>query len=178
MMKWILLAVAFLAIIIALTVLIGPRLPRDHVATVRASYRAAPSVIWSIISDPIHSGSWRKGLKSVDPLSSADGHMAWREVSASGTVDYAVTESIPERRLVTHITSPGLPYGGQWEYSLAPAGTGTELTITERGFVNPPLFRVMARLFFGFTSTLEAYHRSLAARLSETVAIEIITTGR
>ncbi len=177
-MNSILLAVAMLAIIITFTVFIGRRLPREHVATVRASYRAAPSVIWSIISDPIHSGSWRKGLTAVDSLPAVDGHLAWKEVSASGTVHYAVAESIPERRLVTRITSPGLPYGGQWEYSVASAGTGTELTITERGFVNPPLFRVMTRLFFGFTSTLEAYHRSLAARLGETVAIEIITTGR
>ena len=76
-MNWILLAVAMLAIIITLIVFIGTRLPRDHVATVRASYRAAPSVIWSFISDPIHSGSWSKGLTAVDSLPAVDGHMAW-----------------------------------------------------------------------------------------------------
>ena len=176
-MKWILLTGALLAIVITIALVIGSRLPRDHVATVRAKYRAAPAVIWTIISDPVHSGSWRKELQSVDLLPTSDGHMAWKEVSSSGTVDYALTESIPERRFVTRITSPDLPYGGQWEYSFVPAGTGTELTITERGFVNPPLFRVMARLFFGFTSTLQAYHRSLATRLGETVVIEIIATG-
>jgi hypothetical protein len=177
-MTGLLLAAAVLAIIVTITLIVGSRLPREHIAAVRAKYTAAPSVIWPIISDPVHSASWRKELKSVEPLPAGGGHPAWREVSGNGTIDYEIAEALPTQRLVTRITSKGLPYGGQWEYTLAPAGSGSELTITERGFVNPPFFRVMSRFVFGLTSSLQAYHSSLATKLGETVAPEIVATGR
>jgi len=101
-----------------------------------------------------------------------------REESGSGKVSYVMAEWDPPRRMTTRITSDDLPYGGQWEFTLAPAGSGTLLTITERGFVKPALFRFMARTFFGFTSTLEGYHRALGAKLGETATPEVVASGR
>jgi hypothetical protein len=84
----------------------------------------------------------------------------------------------PPRRMVSRITTDGLPFGGQWEMALTPRAGGSELLTVERGFVRPPLFRFMARYLFGLTSTLDGYHRALGRKLGESVRPEIIATGR
>ena len=177
-MKWIVIAVAVLVALIAVAAFVGSRLPRDHVATVRAKYKAAPEAVWALIAEPLKAADWRRDLKTVEALPSVDGKPAWREESASGKVSYVIAEADPPRRLTTRITDTSLPFGGQWEFSLAPSGGGTELSITERGFVKPALFRLMARFVFGFTSTLERYHQALGVKLGESVTPEVVASGR
>jgi hypothetical protein len=78
---------------------------------------------------------------------------------------YEIVEQAPPHRLVSRVADPGLPYGGTWTFELAPEGGGTRLTITERGEVHNPVFRVLARFVFGYAATMEAYLEDLAARL-------------
>lgn len=176
-MKTVLVVVAAVVGLLVLAMLIGTLLPRDHVATVRARYAASPAAIWALIADPATAPSWRPGLKSVEFLSPVDGRPAWRERSRSDSVNYLITEWDPPRRLVSRITSDNLPWGGQWEYSLVPSGPGTELSITERGFVNPALFRFLSRFVFGHTSTMEKYHRALGTKLGEAVGPEVVSAS-
>lgn len=77
---------------------------------------------------------------------------------------FEIVERAPPGRLVTRVAD-GLPYGGTWTFELAPEGGGTRLTITERGEVHNPIFRVLARFVFGYAATMEAYLEDLAARL-------------
>jgi len=175
-MKWLLLVVLLLVAIAGVAAFIGSRLPRDHVASVRATHAAPPEAIWALIGNPATYASWRTDAKSIELLPAVDGRAAWREKTSNGTIEYVMAEAVPGRRMTTRITTTGLPYGGQWEFSLEPAGAGTALTITERGFVNPPLFRFMARFLFGYTSSMEAYHRALGAKLSAPVTPEVIAT--
>jgi hypothetical protein len=177
-MKWTLVAVAVPVALIAVAALVGSRLPRDHVATVRAKYRATPEAVWAVIADPLSAVAWRRDLKSAESLRSVDGKTAWREEVSSGKVSYVMADADRPRRMTTRITDANLPFGGQWEFSLVPSSGGTELSITERGFVRPALFRVMARYVFGFTSTLERYQRDLGAKLGESVTPEIVARGR
>jgi len=177
-MRWIPIILALFSAFVGLAFVLGSRLPRDHVATVRAKYRVQPEAIWALISDPRGARAWRKDLKSVEVLPLVDGKLAWREESGGGTVNFAMTDWDPPRRMTTRITSNDLPYGGQWEFSLVPSDEETELSITERGFVKPALFRFMARFFLGFTSSLEGYHRALGARLGEPVSPEVVSSGR
>jgi len=177
-MKWILVVLALLTGVVALAALVGSRLPRDHVATVRARYKAGPEAVWGVIGDPGRAKEWRKDLKSVEVLSGAEGKVVWREESGTDKVNYVMADWDPPRRMTARITSDDLPYGGQWEFSLVPSSEGTELSITERGFVKPALFRLMARYIFGFTSTLEGYHRALGAKLGESVSPEVVVSGR
>jgi hypothetical protein len=78
---------------------------------------------------------------------------------------YEIVEAAPPRRLVTRVADPDLPYGGTWTFELAPEGSGTRLTITERGEVDNPIFRVLARFVFGHAATMDAYLDELPARL-------------
>ncbi len=71
------------------------------------------------------------------------------------------------------IADDSLPYGGTWTFELAPAeGGGTTLTITEDGFVEPAIFRALARFVFGYHATMEGYLAGLGRRFGETVIVE------
>ena len=174
-------ALVALAVVVAIVLAIvgvGSALPREHVATVRARFAASPHATWMVISDPLGASTWRTDVKSIEALPDRDGRRAWREVSGSGTVTFVLAETTPERAMVTRIADDDLPFGGQWEFALHQSGAGSELTITERGFVKPALFRFMARYVFGYTSTMKGYLIALGARLGEQVSPEVMVSGR
>jgi hypothetical protein len=58
---------------------------------------------------------------------------------------------------------------------LAREGNGTALSITEEGFIKNPLFRVLGKLFFSPTATLEQYLRDLAKALGEDATPTVVT---
>ncbi len=47
---------------------------------------------------------------------------------------------------------------------------GTEVTVTEEGWVEPALFRVVMKLRGGAHKTIDGYLRSLGAHFGETVS--------
>jgi uncharacterized protein YndB with AHSA1/START domain len=177
-MSWFILAPLLLAGLAAAAVFVGRQIPRDHVAAVSATYQATPTEVWALISQPEQAAAWRAELKRVELLPPIDGRLQWKETSRHGVVSYEMLRQQPMVSQVSRITDDTLPYGGQWEYHLAPQGSGTVLSITERGFVKPALFRLLSRTVFSLTGTMEAYHRSLAARLGEPSHITSIITGR
>jgi hypothetical protein len=162
----------------AIVVIIGGRLPRDHVAVVRARYAAPVDSVWAVLIDPLSSASWRKDVKRVEKLPEINGHFAWREEAGFGPAAFELVESVDRVSRTVRIVDDSLPFGGVWEYRLAPSGNGTEVTLTERGFVKPPLFRFMARFLFGYTGTMRDYLRDLGTRLGEQVTPEIVETGK
>jgi hypothetical protein len=168
---------ALLALIVV-AIVIGGRLSRDHVAVVRARYAAPVDSVWAVLSDPLSSASWRKDVKRVEKLADINGHPAWREEASFGPAAFELTQSIDRVSRTVRIADDSLPFGGEWEYRLAPSGNGTELTLTERGFVKPPLFRFMARFLFGYTGTMRDYLRNLGTRLGEQVTPEIVESGK
>lgn len=177
-MAWILVPVALIVVIAIVAIGVGNALPRDHVATVRIRLAASPATVWAILDDPLSAGVWRKDLKSVSALPDVDGRRSWREVASFGTITYVLDESTPFRSRTTRIADENLPFGGQWELTLASDGSGSVLTVTERGFVGPALFRFMSRYVFGYASTLKDYLTALAAHLNEKATPEVVASGR
>lgn len=163
---------------IAVAVIVGSRLSRDHVAQVRAVYKAPLDPVWARLADPLSAASWRKDVKKIEKVPDINGHLAWREEASFGPATYELIESVERVSRTIRIADDSLPFGGTWEFRVSPMGSGTELTITERGFVKPPIFRFMARYFFGYTSTLEDYLRNLGASLGEQVATEVVASGK
>ena len=171
-MKWIVVAVLVIAVLVASIVAIGFALPEKHVAARTARYRASPAEVWTAITDVSAFPSWRRDVKSVEQLEPVNGHPSWRELGSDGAITYRVVASTPPSpgptgRLVTRIADETLPFGGEWEYEVSPDGTGSRLTITERGEVYNPFFRFMSRFVFGHTMTIDAYLRDLRSRLGE-----------
>jgi hypothetical protein len=176
-MAWILVPVGLLVVVAVIAIAIGSALPREHVATVRIRLAATPTAVWAILDDPLAAATWRKDLKSVDALPDVGGHRSWREITSSETITYVLDESTPLQSRTTRIADENLPFGGRWEFSLSAEGAGTVVTVTERGFVSPALFRFMARYVFGYTKTLEDYLSALAAHLNEKATPEVVASG-
>ena len=168
-MKWALIAVGILVVLVVIVVGIGYTLPVAHTARRSVTLRAAPSEVWAAITDVSAYPSWRGDVESVEVLAPVNGRQSWREKGKDGTITYAIERADPPTRLVTRISDTGLPFGGAWEYELAPDGTGTRLAITERGEVYNPIFRFVSRFVMGHTSTIDTYLRALGGKFGETI---------
>jgi uncharacterized protein YndB with AHSA1/START domain len=161
-----LIVLAAVVLLVVILVVVGLFLPRDHVASRSAVYDAPPERIWAVLVDTSKAPEWRTGLKSVEPLPPADGKRRYRETSGFGTVTYVVEEERASERLVGRIADEGLGYGGSWTWELVREGARTRVTITERGFITNPVFRVLARFVFGYEKTMETYLGDLGRRLT------------
>ena len=169
-MKWLLVGVAVLVLIVAVVVIVGFMLPRDHVASTTATISASPDSVWEALTNVRDYPRWRQGVRSVDVLST-EGALRWREHTGDGDISFERTEEQRPSRLATRITDDKLPFGGSWTYELAPDANGTRLTITERGYVTNPLFRFMSRFVFGHHRTLEDFQRALGRRFGHDVTV-------
>jgi uncharacterized protein YndB with AHSA1/START domain len=177
MVRFLLYAVGALVALALLVVVVGLVLPAQHVVARRLVLAAPPDRAWTLLTSPDSFPAWRRDLQRVEPLApDAEGHARWRETSRMGTIPFRVMASTPPTattpgRRVTRIDDPALPFGGDWELVVAPAGGGgSTVTITERGEVRNPVFRALSRFVFGHASTMEAVLRDLAAHLGETGA--------
>ena len=166
-MKWILLVLGVLVGLLILITLIGWLLPREHVGSREGRYRQPPEAIWTAITDVDAMPSWREGLKAVKSLPDRNGLPAHVEISSTGEIPMETVEMLPPSRLVGRIADPKLPFGGTWTFEITPTPEGANLRITERGWVSNPMFRLLSRFVFGYTSTIDSYLRSLAKKFGE-----------
>jgi hypothetical protein len=126
---------ALIAALVLVTV-IGALLPMKHVASRTETFAVPPQRLWDLAMAQFH--------KTND-----------------GT--YAIVEQSPPHRFVTAIVKKGLPFGGTWTYEFAPQGSGTTLTITERGEVYNPFFRFVSRFVMGHTRSIDELMAALRA---------------
>jgi uncharacterized protein YndB with AHSA1/START domain len=149
-----------LAVVIVAVLAVGYTLPVAHVAARSESLAAAPDRVFAVLTDVEGHPKWRSDLKNVEVLSAGPSRR-WREHGSNGAIAFEIVEVSPPSRLVSRIADPDLPFGGTWTYELAAEGSGTRLTITERGEVYNPLFRFMSRFVFGHTATMERFIEEL-----------------
>ena len=176
-MRWVLGIVGILAGVVVVIVIVGYLLPKAHVASVSARYAAAPEALWKSLVDARSFPQWRKDLARVETLPDENGQRGWREHGKNDAITYRVVESTPPRKLVARIADEKLPYGGTWTYELEPADSGTSLTITERGEVYNPIFRVVSRFMLGYTGTMTEVLRALGTKHGETVTPVVVASG-
>ena len=177
-MKWVLIAGGVIVALVVIVVMVGAMLPRDHVASVSARIPAPPTAVWSAIVQPEAFPTWRADVRRVEMLTSTANGPSWREHTRNGTLTMGIEQSDPPRRVVTRILDRNLPYGGVWEYEIAPDGTtGSRVTITERGWVSNPVFRVVSRFVMGQTSTMDAYLRALGKHFGAESTPTVVSSG-
>lgn len=153
----------------------GSLMARDHVSTCMIRVRKPAKEVWALISDPQNYPSWRPDVVRVERGQDRDGHPVWREIGKGMHADgmaFEWTEVVPDKRLVVRIVDDGLPFGGTWTFELTPSGDATSLRITETGFINPPPFRYISKLF-GLDATIKKYLGSLALKLGEKPVFEL-----
>src|ERR1700682_955501 len=141
-MKILLMAVAGVVLLILAVVAIGLLLPKRHVASRSASYRATPERLYSLIAGP---QNWRPDVLRCEPVPNAGGRELVSETTRNGeTITYELLDRVPEKSLKRRIATENLPYSGTWSFSLEPHGETTAVRITEDGQVYNPVFRFMS----------------------------------
>lgn len=165
MRRWIVFAASGLVILAAGVAGVGMLLPKTHRASRTVMHDATPATVFAMITDFARFPEWRSGIRAVETIDTGDGKTRFTEQGPNGTITYAVDMREPFSRLVTRIDDPSLPFGGTWTFDLRPVAGGTELTITEDGEVYNPIFRVLSRVVFSPSSTIDTYQTDLRERL-------------
>ena len=172
-MKIVLTILAGLIAVIVIVLLVGLGLPRTHRAASRITLAKPPAAVWPVIRYlGSLQGVWPQ-LKSAKRVPDAKGREVWEE-NASGMMGMRliVEESVEAKRMVTRMdVAPDAAFGGTWTYELAPSGTGTQLTVTEDGYVSNPLFRVVMHVM-GVHHSVDGYLRAVGTKLGETLTPE------
>jgi len=169
-MKIVLIVICGVTLLAAAVVVIGSLVPKAHVASRSASYRATPEQLFSLIEGP---HNWRPEVLHSETVPDAAGRKLIRETTRDGkTVTYEVLESAPPTSIKRRIATENLPYSGTWTYSLRPDGQSTTVRITENGEVYNPVFRFVSRFVLGHNQTIDAYLRALGTATREEVQVK------
>jgi len=168
-MKIALILLAVILLLLVGVVAIGALLPKRHVVSRSASYRAAPDQLFSLIAGD---QKWRPDVRDCKTNQDDRGWVIQRETTSNGqTITYEIRDIRRPTSLTRRIATEGLPYSGTWSYSLQPEGAGTVVRITEDGQVYNPVFRFVSRFVLGHTSTMDAYLRALGKAVGQEVEV-------
>ena len=74
-------------------------------------------------------------------------------------------------KIVTRIADPKSPLQGSWTWTLAAAGDGTDVKLTDHGQISNPYMRFMIRVIVGSKATLEPTMKALGKKFGEDVAV-------
>ena len=135
-MRWVLWIAGFLGVMIALVAIVGTRLPVTHTASRTARIGVPPPALYPMIV----------------------------ELARTSEVPVRFEREEPPSLLIARIADAKLPFGGTWTYRIAPAASGSDLTITEDGEVYNPFFRFMSRFVLGHHATMDQFIKKLEAR--------------
>ena len=170
-MRRALVVLALLAGVVAVPLLVGSLLSREHVATSAVALRQSPDTVWRVVRDLGGVAAWWSEVKKVERVPDQAGRELWRQtLGSNAALTFVVAAEVPPSRLVTQIDAPrGAPFGGFWVYEIAPSGDGSRVTVTEQGWIANPLFRFLSRVVFGQYGTLDSYLKALGKRFGEDV---------
>ena len=167
-MKISLIVMGILVAVVLIVVVIGYSLPVKHQVSREAILPATPAQVYGAITNVGAFPKWRSRVTSVDVLPSVNGKRSFLERGSDGAILFVVDDEVPDRRLVTRIADPSLPFGGTWTFEITPATSGTTLRITEDGDVYNPIFRFMSRFVFGHSASIDGYVADLKKHLAAT----------
>ena len=154
--------------LIVSVVAIGYSLPRRHVVSRMATYRATPEQLYALITG---TQSWRPDVLRYEVVPDSGGRELMRETTRNGeTITYELLERTPNS-IKRRIATADLPYSGTWTYTLHAERSVTSVRITEDGEVYNPVFRFVSRFVIGHTSTMDAYLRALGKAAGQEVQI-------
>ncbi len=146
---------------------IGFLLPRRHTAASSLTVHRPAEDVWVAITDIAAQPQWRSDLNSAERLADHDGRQVWQQRTDMGDWTLELTRMDEPRLLVATVADSTDGFGGTWTYEIEPNDETTVLRITERGFIDQPLFRFLARFIFGLHGSQETYLEDLSHHLGE-----------
>jgi len=173
-MKIMLIVGGLIVLLIVGVLLIGSLLPKRHIVSRSASFKATPERLFALVAG---NQEWRPDVKSCEMIVTPDGRQFQRETLKHGeTILYELDGIRVPHSIQRRIATESLPYGGSWSFTFEPAGaTGsgrTRVRIREDGEVYNPVFRFVSRFILGQTSTIDSYLESMASAVDEAIQIE------
>lgn len=145
-------------IVLGTSFAVGALLPRDHVASGSAVVSKNIDDTWTMVRGTADAPKWRRGLSKIEvSQGTPEAPLRWTEHTARGALSFILVDEQRPSKLDIKIDDTNEPFGGTWTFELTPDANGTRLTITERGFVNPPPFRFLAKFVFGHATTIRNY---------------------
>jgi len=160
-MKILLILLGAIVLLILFFVVAGYLLPKHHVATRAATYRATPEQLFPYIAGL---QNWRPDVLHSELDDGPNGQRILHESLRNGTkMTYEIMASVSPKSLTRRILGKNLPFDGSWTYTLEPAPNGTIVRITEDANVYNPIFRFMSRFILGYTGTMDKYLQALGA---------------
>lgn len=161
---WVVLGLGVLAIVVAG---IGMTMEADYQVTRQATFASTPEEIWTIINRFDQTPRWRSdvhgvGLEPGTPI-------RFVELGDGGPLPLEVQEQEPLQKLVLVAEDPTLRFYGTWTFEFEASEEGTRLSITERGHIDNPLHRFVARTFGDPSETVSTYLVDLGRHLGEEI---------
>jgi len=146
--------------------LVGRSQPERHTASIRFSVPQPRPAVWAALTDYATMPQWWPAVKATRLESRPDGTViTWNTDPRGQVIGFRTREERAPARLVREIVGDDLPFGGTWTYELAEENGGTAITITEDGFVKPPFFRGMMKLFMKPDATMRDFAQHFTAHL-------------
>ena len=142
-MKWVVFIGGGLFVLVAAVVAVGLLLPRNHKASRTLRLTRPPADVWPVLI----------------------------QATEASDVPVDVLERDPPRRLVTRVTEKEKNFGGTWTITIAPTASGSDVTITEDGWVANPIFRFVSRFLIGHHATMDTLLKNVAKTLGEPAAL-------
>jgi hypothetical protein len=160
-MRIALLILGVIVLLIAAVVLTGYMLPKHHIASRAAIFRATPDQLFALIASQ---QNWRPDVLHAELDNGPNGQRLLRETTRDGNkMTYAITAANPPNSLTRTIIGKNLPFDGSWTYTLTPTPNGTTVRIVEDANIYNPVFRFMSRFILGYTGSMDKYLQALAA---------------
>lgn len=169
-MKVIVIVIVGILLVAGSVVAIGTILPKHHVVSRRARYRATQERLFALIAGP---QNWRPEVLREEVVRDAANGKLVRETTRNGeTVTYELLAASPPSSIQRRIASENLPYSGAWTFTLQPKDGATIVRITEEGDVYNPVFRFVSRFIVGHAGGITAYLGALGKATGDDIRIE------
>ena len=147
--------------------LVGRSEPERHTASIRFTLPKSRLVVWTALTDYAAMPQWWPAVKSIRFETRPNGEVITLNTDPRGhQIGFRTTEEIPPARLVREIVGDNLPFGGVWTFVLAEENGATTVTLTEDGFIKPPLFRGISKLFLKNDATMRDFEKHFTAHLA------------
>jgi len=157
-MKWLGSILAVCAVAIAVMVLMGLRVPREHHVAGSAVIDAPQLAVWTAISDVRSAPQWRPEVKLVELLDDN----RWKESGSHGSMTFRLGHAEPMSRRIVVFDDRNAPFTGKWTFTLEPVENGkTQVTIAEDATVFSPVWRFVGHYVIGERSSIDEYLRDL-----------------
>lgn len=167
-MKFLIKLVMFVIIVvIGGAYLYGSRLPREHTVTSNLLLVAPADTVFKVIRNIEASPSWWDAVIGVERIKGASKESWRQDMGQIGSIEVEVSKVGPGRRMEVSIrNAEAQGWGGTWYYEVRDTPAGTEVTVTEEGWVEHPVYRTLMKLR-GKHRTIDSFLMSLGSHFGE-----------